>query len=42
LTTGFAPGLAGFLGLVSIADRDLIVPRSGEGYLARALRELAL
>jgi hypothetical protein len=34
-------GLAEFVsGLLSIADRDLLVPMSGEVVLARAVREL--
>lgn len=37
-----ALGLAEFvMGLLSIADRDLLVPRSDDVVLARALRELA-
>src|SRR5688572_26104346 len=34
-TTDFAPGLAGSRSLLSIADRDLIVPKSGGGDPAR-------
>lgn len=38
-----ALGLAEFVtGLLSIADRDLLVPRSGEVVPARALRERTL
>jgi hypothetical protein len=41
-TTDFAPGLAGVAWVVvSIADRDLLVPKSGEGVPARTRDVLA-